>query len=133
MNVVQIKYIDAKQFANDKTLQFKVNYIYYALVNEKGEKLSIIGLSVQKSRIFLHANYTPEKMRKKGYFSKLLKTMMDMLIELQPQKKTIAYCTKYSVGIYLKAGFDLKKVYHYRSRDIYLCQMDNKTAKQKEG
>lgn len=102
MKIKRVSYSEAKSIISIKWLTVKPEYEYYALFNNN-VFCSIIGIKVyEKTKIVkFHANYTPEKLRGRGYFSFLLKSVISCL----DGYKLVADCTEYSKRIYENLGF----------------------------
>lgn len=104
MRIRPVSYSEAKDFITVRWLTVKPEYEYYALFDEENAYLcSIVAISVnEKSKVVkFHANFTPEPLRGKGYFSILLSNIISLL----DGYRLVADCTEYSKGIYEKMGF----------------------------
>ena len=116
--IQEINYETAKEFAkHERNLILKPDYKYKALFI-KGNIVSILGYKEKNNYIKLHCNYTPENLRGNGYFSMLLKETINDNCE----KTFIADCLLASKNIYLKSGFELISIKHYKSFDIFKVQ-----------
>lgn len=116
--IQEIDYETAKAFAKQgKNLILKPDYTYRALVIGCNI-VSILGYKEKDNCIKLHCNYTPDQLRGNGYFSTLLKETINSNCE----KTFIADCLLASKNIYLKAGFELVSIKHYKSFDIFKVQ-----------
>lgn len=116
--IQEIDYETAREFAKQgKNLILKSDYSYRALVI-KGNIVSMLGYKEKGGYVKLHCNYTPESLRGNGYFSTLLKETIDS----KCGKTFIADCLLASKNIYLKQGFELITVKHYKAFDIFKVQ-----------
>lgn len=122
MEIKNITYEDAKSFINDKTLIIKHYYNYYSLIN-KGKKLSVVAAEIKNKTVKFHANYTPFEFRGNGYFTKLLKEVID---ELRETGITYFYadCTDHSKNIYYNLGFKIKAFHIYKNFNITKMEKD---------
>ena len=68
MKIRRINYEQAKDFIKVKWLTVNPQYLYYALFDDI-EMVSVIALDVKGKKVTIHANYTPEQYRGKGYFT----------------------------------------------------------------
>lgn len=99
----------------EKNMIIKPEYKFYGLYHN-GTMVSMLGMSEKNNKIKFHCNVTPEKYRKNGYFSTLLK----LVIENKCKGKYLhADCLEASKNIYLNCGFSLKYVKHYKMFDIF--------------
>ena len=116
--IQEISFEIAKDFSkHEKNLILKSDYTYQALIVD-GSVVSMLGYKEKGNYIKLHCNYTPDHLRGNGYFSILLKETINSKLK----KTFIADCLLASKNIYLKAGFELISIKHYKSFDIYKVQ-----------
>lgn len=112
--VRQISYEEARKFiTNEKNLILKREYKYFALFYNNGI-VSLLGLKEQ-GKVKVHCNYTPIEKRGNGYFTRLLRVVMD----LYEDKEIVADCLQASKDIYLRNGFELVCEKKYKSFTIY--------------
>lgn len=113
--IQEISFEAAQEFAKPgKNLILKRDYKYQALIVDN-KVVSMLGYKESNNCVKLHCNYTPENLRGNGFFSRLLKQTIDRLCG----KTFKADCLYTSKDIYLKAGFVLTEIKHYKSFDIY--------------
>lgn len=127
--ICELSFGDAKKFiGKQKNLIIKESYRFYGWI-ENGSIVSVIGISEGKV-IKTHCNFTPADYRRKGYFTKLLQSIMSLY-----RQRIVADCLKESSGVYLRCGFECVGVKHYKSFDIYRMeyygekQVENKNCK----
>ena len=118
--IQEITFEDAKKATKgEKNLILKPEYKYFAVVRD-GEILSLLGLLETPKGMKLHCNYTRPCLRGRGLFSDLLQ----YVIEANKGKRLYADCLQSSKKIYLKKGFSLRDVKHYKSFDLYCVERD---------
>jgi GNAT superfamily N-acetyltransferase len=86
-----------------RDLIFKENALYYGFM-EDNRIVSIISLVEKATSVKLKANYTLPEYRGRGYFTALLKFVLE-----RTDKRVLADCLDMSLGIYLKNGFIVKR------------------------
>lgn len=116
--IQEIDFETAKAFSKqEKNLILKPDYTYRALIID-GNLVSMLGYKEKGNCIKFHCNYTPERLRGKGYFS----TLLNNVINGNCEKTFVADCLSASKNIYLKTGFELISIKHYKSFDIFKVQ-----------
>ena len=120
-----IKRIDYNSIKNIKIETYGVDIvdrgIYYAYL--KDEKIvSIINITENKYYYKLHCNYTLPEYRGKGYFTELLKYILNIYYD----KTLKADCLESSYKIYAKLGFNQKKEKQFKKFKIYYMEKLNK-------
>lgn len=85
----------------DKRFKLKEKYKLYTLYEDNNPRSFLAFCDETKRFAKIHACYTPRELRKHGYFSILLQSVLSM----EPDKTIKADCLPDSFGAFQRAGF----------------------------